>query len=186
MKKKLLFKKFIIFILVSFSSFAHEQSNHSGKESNQQEVEKKDSKGKDADGYLSKMQKRYRLSLPFFSIPTFYIPVIRGGKLLYRIDMYLEFKAKNVEGYRKATQNIIYLIDGIFCDLYVAFQHLWIPPEPPSIKALKERILSICHKILGQDFIEDIYVQKLTVQSFIRTNRNASLKTHQANEHQNQ
>ncbi len=103
----------------------------------------------------------YFAGFPYLRFPLIAIPVIRGGHVHAHLYIFLAMKAIDEKSYTRSNVLMPRLIDGIYSDLYKAFENLWNERSDPKISIIKERILAVTEKILGKNQIETIYIREI-------------------------
>jgi hypothetical protein len=98
---------------------------------------------------------------PYFRLPLISVPVIRDGYVHAHLYIFISMKAIDPKSYTKSRILLPRLIDGIFSDLYKAFENLWDERFDPKPSVIKARIFSVTEKVLGKDQIDTIYLREI-------------------------
>lgn len=135
-------------------------------EMKEKDLEKNRSK-KIGDGYLKKIQKRYVSRMPYVMLAPIIVPVVKNHGIVGYLTIMPEIKAKNAELYRKIVQDLVFIRDEVFSDLFNAFNRLWIGPEPPSAETIAGRIMHVVKTVCKQDVAEKVTMYVLNFNLLI-------------------
>ena len=145
---------------------AEKEYNLSMKEMKEKELEKIRSKNL-GESYLEKVQKRYVSRMPYVMLPPMIIPVIKNHEVVGYLTIMPEIKGKNVEFYRKIVQELVFIRDEVFSDLFNALNRLWIGPEPPSAETIAGRIMHVVQTVCKQEVAEKVTMHVLNFNLLI-------------------
>lgn len=151
---------------VSGETDAEKEYSASLKAVQEKELEKIRSKNL-GQSYLEKVQKRYVSRMPYVMLSPMIIPVIKKHGVAGYLTIMAEIKGKNVEFYRKIVQELVFIRDEVFSDLFDALNKLWIGPEPPSAEAIAGRIMHVVNAVCKQEVTEKITMHVLNFNLLI-------------------
>lgn len=101
------------------------------------------------------------LEYPYFRVPLITVPVVRNGQVHAFLYLRLAMKTTSHKSFRKAKTALPILVDGIYSDLYKAFENLWDARFDPTSSTIKGRVFTVTDQILGKKVIKEIYVREM-------------------------
>ena len=101
------------------------------------------------------------LEYPYFRLPMIAVPVVRDGRVHAYLHLRIAMRAISHESFKKSKILLPRLVDGIYSDLYKAFENLWNQRYDPTTSVIKERVFAVTEKILGKNHIDTIYLREI-------------------------